>query len=556
MQIETVTIHNFASIHHETITLGDYNLLIGENNSGKSNTINAIRAFYGDLDYDLQIHNPNTNEENEAWIEICFQLSQSEFSYLGRQYWGDDNTFVLRRCLTECSFDGQQYKAGIYAKIGQELETEEFCTFTDIKNHQLGQIIYIPAISKIEDQTRTSGPSPLRDTINKIVDALVDNSEAFLNLTNSFREFEQAIMTETTSDDLSLYGIEDELNDGISRWGVKFKLRVNPIDKDTIIRSLINHYIVDETNNSEQRLEQYGAGMQREIIFHLIRISAKYQNNKAKLNGDGFKANFILYLFEEPEAFLHPAQQLEMAKNLRNVGSNEAHQVIVSSHSSHFVSQESEALTSLICLHKHQGCTRFGQISDDELQDIISNNQEIYQILDQNEIHPDEVTSEMELIKYFMWLDPDRCSMFFAKKVLLVEGMTERVFINYLIRNGIIHVAKSVYILDCQSKFNIHRYMQILGRLKVKHSVLFDRDKDKNIQLDINNLIRKYKNPYTDDIHGFQDDFEEYIGVQTRKEQGYNNTGKPQHMLFQYKTGNIRKQELNNFVRLIERLIN
>ena len=46
MQIRTVTIHNFRSIVDGRFSLNDYSLLIGANNSGKSNIIDALRVFY------------------------------------------------------------------------------------------------------------------------------------------------------------------------------------------------------------------------------------------------------------------------------------------------------------------------------------------------------------------------------------------------------------------------------------------------------------------------------------------------------------------------------
>ncbi len=43
MQIKSVVVHNFRSIIEETFNFGDYTLLVGANNSGKSNFLDAIR---------------------------------------------------------------------------------------------------------------------------------------------------------------------------------------------------------------------------------------------------------------------------------------------------------------------------------------------------------------------------------------------------------------------------------------------------------------------------------------------------------------------------------
>jgi predicted ATP-dependent endonuclease of OLD family len=46
MKINTVQIHNFRSVLDGALTLCDYSLLIGPNNSGKTNVIDALRVFY------------------------------------------------------------------------------------------------------------------------------------------------------------------------------------------------------------------------------------------------------------------------------------------------------------------------------------------------------------------------------------------------------------------------------------------------------------------------------------------------------------------------------
>ena len=49
MKIKSLKIHNFRSIKEQSFDLTDYSLLVGANDSGKSNTIDAIRVFYDDL---------------------------------------------------------------------------------------------------------------------------------------------------------------------------------------------------------------------------------------------------------------------------------------------------------------------------------------------------------------------------------------------------------------------------------------------------------------------------------------------------------------------------
>lgn len=344
MQIKSVKIHNFASIIDEEIYLGNYNLLIGENNSGKSNTINAIRAFYGELKYEPILHKPNavSDDDVECWVQIVFQLeSDDEWEKVGVNYKSVDNTFTVRHCLTNCITDGKELKAGSnYVYTSQGWENKPF-------KGNLGRIIFIQAVSKLSDELKTTGPSPFRDILDRIIRDIVNNNDAFKKLNNDISEFAKVIKSENSGNSLSISSIVSQINNSLSdRWNVEFTIDVGNITSDLILKNLIEHYIIDKTHSKRQQPQQFGAGLQRELIFHLIRIDAQHTTKEI--------ITPTIYLFEEPEAFLHPNQQIEMAKNLINISKDNGTQVVVSSHSPHFVSYQSDDLTSIIRLHKQK----------------------------------------------------------------------------------------------------------------------------------------------------------------------------------------------------------
>ena len=83
-------------------------------------------------------------------------------------------------------------------------------------------------------------------------------------------------------------------------------------------------------------------------------------------------------------------------------------------------------------------------------------------------LHQDDAKPEMEAVKHFLSLNPDRSSLFFANHVLLVEGPTEVALVNRLVGDGKIKNADcGLYVLDCLGKYNIHRFMNLLGHLGV-----------------------------------------------------------------------------------------
>ena len=118
------------------------------------------------------------------------------------------------------------------------------------------------------------------------------------------------------------------------------------------------------------------------------------------------------------------------------------------------------------------------QISDADWSAIVTANKAIESIVAkypkmQKKLHADDVRPEMEAVKHFLWLNSDRSGIFFANHALLVEGPTEVALINKLIDDGKIKGADcGLQLLDCLGKYNIHRFMNLLGHLGIAHSVI------------------------------------------------------------------------------------
>ena len=209
MQISNVIIHNFRSIAHCIFSLGDYSLMVGANNSGKSNVMDALRIFYEKgLKYERNRDLPkfDTEENNESWIEIEYSLSDNEYDSLKDEWKQPDRRLKVRKYFQtqEQGSDGKT-KLGIYA-YNQDGQIADglFYGAKNIQQGKLGDIIYIPAVSKLDEHTKLSGPSALRELLNDILKKLVKSSSAFSKLTSEFETFSDNIKAEKTDDEKSL----------------------------------------------------------------------------------------------------------------------------------------------------------------------------------------------------------------------------------------------------------------------------------------------------------------------------------------------------------------
>jgi predicted ATP-dependent endonuclease of OLD family len=161
----------------------------------------------------------------------------------------------------------------------------------------------------------------------------------------------------------------------------------------------------------------------------------------------------------------------------------------------------------------------------------------------------DDLKPEMESVKYFLWLNPDRAGMLFAKHVLLVEGPSESALINRLLDDGRIALPQGTYVLDCLGKYNIHRFMNLLSSLGVVHAVLHDDDNHANEHQELNQLVADSKNAdLTRSVITIPNDLENYLGVAPPG----SSHRKPQHLLYCYATNQIDNAKLGGFCELVQ----
>jgi putative ATP-dependent endonuclease of OLD family len=552
MKIENITIHNFRSIKEQSLSLKDYSILIGANNSGKTNVIDAARIFYDkDLKFNVARDFPKfQTQDAESWIEFSFRLEDSEYSNLKEEYRNPNKRLRVRKYLK--SNDPERVKANqsnIYGYEGDALSSNLFYGARNISEAKLGDVLYIPEVTRVDDYTKLSGPSAFRSLLEFVFKKVTKGSKAFEKLGQSFDEFNTEFRAEASKEGMSIENLIDDINEEIQEWDAKFGIDINQIRQEEIIKTLISHYL-EESALKGQRLDiaSFGQGFQRHLIYTLIRLSGKYKDVPAKKEKKEFAPDFVLILFEEPEAFLHPTQQENLNSSLDEFSSGDGRQVLVSTHSTHFASKNVDDLPSLLRLGKRGPETVVFHIDQTILEEILKANEELKAILGEEVTNED---LELDAIRYSLWLDPDRCTAFFAGSVLICEGLSEKALIDILLKERRIELGNNkVYILSAGGKFDIHKYMNLFGKLGIEHAVLFDRDSDTGKHAKTNAFIQKNSNSYTKRILAIDGEFEDYLGIRKVKD----SYRKPLNVLWHYRSGKIGEEKIKNFSQLVRGL--
>jgi putative ATP-dependent endonuclease of the OLD family len=554
VKLRKITIHNFRGVLDQTILVKDFGLLVGPNNSGKSTVIDAIRAFYEKEGFKFQANRdfPFTPTiDTESWVELMFQLKDDEDETLAEEYRKPSKLLRVRKYFKAADKNREGY---IYAVDDADEPFESsFYGAKNVQSGKLGDIVFIPAVSKVDEHTKLSGPSALRDLLTNVLEAVVESSPSFQRFSGDFSTFAKGIKADKTTDGRSLEGLESDLTYELETWDAMITLDLRSPTTAEIVKTLLTYECVDNAHGRSITMDQCGSGLQRHIIYSLIKLGARYITKKPSRKTKDFTPSLSLILFEEPEAFLHPPQQEALARNLSTLATNPDQQVLCSTHSSHFVSRNTSDIPAIARLRRCGAEVIVSQIDEQSWAEIVDANQVLNAIAERypklrERLEEDDQKPEMEAIKYFLWLNPDRSSAFFANHVLLVEGQTEVAFVNRLVDDEMIDNGDcGLFVLDCMGKFNIHRFMNLLGHLGVSHSVLYDDDDDAGFHEELNQLIEDSRQAnLTEDVVRIPGKLETLLGVE-----GGKSYRKPQHLLYQYETGQIDRKRVEEFCELI-----
>ena len=147
MKAVSLKLHNFRTFADAEISLTDYSLLVGANNAGKSNLIDAIRIFYEkDIRYDENRDFPKfPTADREAWIELQFLPSPQELTTLKQEYRLSDNTFRVCKYLQSAELDDEgKPKSNIYAYVSGQISGFAL-TAKNIQQGKLGELNLYPS---------------------------------------------------------------------------------------------------------------------------------------------------------------------------------------------------------------------------------------------------------------------------------------------------------------------------------------------------------------------------------------------------------------------------
>lgn len=426
MKIKSIEIKNFRSIAHCKLELPDLLALIGENNAGKSNIVYALRLFFSanKADNECDFLNPGHLIEITVQFKDLTDFEKKKITDAHRT----DSDFVLKKTY---SFDDEVKTSSV--KDGVETSAsprgaQNFLADT------LPELYILPAIREIPNEVKLVGTTNFGKLLTDVIENAAGGFETVDDLLSRLKSF-----FESEDPAMPLNKVANEITDILNKQfrATKVKLAPKTLTRKDILKAL--DVLVDDGHHSS--LFQKGHGLQRAVIFAILCLWADKLNSARPTEGKAKKG--IVMAIEEPEIYLHPQQQKIVYEILKKLSSQEIEQiqVVYTTHSSFLVHVEDYKNIALIRKPSAGVGTLTAQCTE--------------------EIFPPESKSEFSLLCQF---DPERNELFFARKIILVEGDTEKMALPMLLNKiGINPIQNNVSIIECGSKGGIKFFIEVIS---------------------------------------------------------------------------------------------
>lgn len=487
MRIRKVHIQGFRSIKEPLVlNLEQVNALIGANNCGKSNILSAIYRVLGrdwvtkntffendvyNEDYDTDIIIDFEFDEPfqyEQYVGIPVEIPKVRFFYT--RYKKGENSGE-RRLEKQCLQLNDRPVFGFKSRPKKGVKSQMIPLTTIPQELQEAfPVIFIGTDRNLKNQLPRSRNSIL-GTLMKDINADFENPENLIEVGEEgsgktlprierFKQtIDEAIRTLRTDEFLAL---EKAIKDNaLKQLGFnpetetdKLDLYFNPLSSLEFYKSLEIYVKEHEYNINATEL---GAGFQNAIVLAILKAFEDRKKQGA------------LFLIEEPEMYLHPQMQRSLYKTIRQIG--ETNQVIYITHSPHFVTIPE--FNEIVLVSKNNNGTL---IKKSTLQ-----------------------TSDALKNKFRKELDPERNEMFFAKKLLIVEGDTEKMaFPEFAKRMGIDFDGVGSTIIEVGGKRNLIDFVELAISFEIPVGLVYDTDssdfkkEEKSEEEKYNELLNSY----------------------------------------------------------------
>lgn len=479
MKIKDIAIKNFRLLEEVKLNVeDDLTLIVGKNNTGKTSLFEVTNMFfseknnfsfhdfsqttYSKFEYCFTIYEASIKESDDEkkeeletslissmpniTLEIQIEYDKIKDSLINLSEFIsdlDDSKNIATIKLQYQSKDSLRLFAAFQARKEKsqkliEWLNENITSYYEIKcyggenlieeniKRKLFTVLYfetIQASRKLDDtkadknKTLAVGFSDYYRETNKDNNEDVESLEKQLKETSSVLNEKYEKILKELLEKLKVFGVEPHLT-------IPEIVLQAGFDPENILKNNIKYFYKQDGVQLPENFNGLGYSNLIYLVLKVVSFIEKFKK-AAPLN----KSESLVILIEEPEAHLHPQMQQvfisQIKRTLKETKEKEnlSVQVIISTHSSHIVTE-----AGIDVDRSFERIRYFSKLYD--------NKEKRYkvEVKDFNEFRKKSDKETFRFLKQYMTLH--RCDIFFADKIILVEGTTERILLPLMINKS------------------------------------------------------------------------------------------------------------------------
>jgi len=493
MRIDIINIKNFRSLEDVYLRINELEkcvVLVGENNVGKTNIFLALDLFFSHsaqkapkevfknrekdieiiirfvflTDTEKKLHEQNLlriNKDSVVEESIIARLIVHPSSQTGKRL---RYFFAQKKSNNkDASINLSEYN-GVFDGITDDLHWGNPFGAGNVTEGYLPKFFYLPAIDDVNNYLILKKEGYLGELIGNIIEKITGEDTAVQKIKEGLKDIGNIETIKEFNTNVS-----EKIKELFDSGDFQFK-----IGEPDFIKVLQSAYETTLTDEVETGPKLKGEGMQRALIFAILQVYANLIRKKLVANQ---VSRSLIFAIEEPELYMHPQKQFILNSILETICKTD--QVLFTTHSPYLIRITDYKNYARII--KQNGNTQIIQCFND-----------IY--LKYNTIFNNDPSKEdFDLLIRF---NSEISRIFFAKKVIVVEGQDDRSFFEAMISK--INVEKSIEkltsILNCGGKGEIPPILCLLNEFRIPYLVVYDKDNANNQEnSNIENIVLQSK---------------------------------------------------------------
>lgn len=523
MQIRSLQVSGLRSINNASLTFDDVTVLIGSNNAGKSTLMFALKLFFeaspkwtGDdfhrreadaIEIVVTFDNLTPSEREEFGtavqkdkLTISRTLSNDKdknltYSVLAKTYEpfnavrSEANKTAARTAFNAIAdlTDGLERASNAEQMTQHMLAWEQenpgslspsyvrgFFGAPNVANGKLRKktnLHFVPAVANVSEETADSKRSPIINLLADIAKQTYENRQEvkdFIEKTKA--DFDDIVAPENFP---QLGTISQNLTSTIQRYYSDSRLLADWQSDEGVTFSYPRPVIKVEDGGFLSGLENVGHGLQRAALFSVIEFLA--QKSAAEEDGEEFAEaqSDIVLLIEEPEIYQHPHKQKLIGDAFRAVcqdfstATGIRFQVVFATHSEKFVDIGNFHTARIIRKEIDDGIVQH-RISAMTLRAC---SEHFAGLLDKDPMPDQAFRAKLHIFSR------ELCEGFFAQKVILVEGVTDKAILEGVYKaQGRDNISEGIVIISADGKTKMDKPFYIFNKLGIPTYAVFDSD--------------------------------------------------------------------------------